>query len=204
MRLNPRVLLLTPRRFATALPDFAFAPRPRAAPRRSLADAELAAMADEIIAMSRPEFLAKYGNQISAKLQALGFSSVDEFLAAKEGRRREENAKVLLGLRRDGDRMDVLKVKEMGAGGAAARPKAKAAKPAEAQAGPAQAAGMAPKPLSSIIQMDKFAQLDAEKMEELWKAYHADKDVLCAVVPVEAYDKIMRNGRDFPVVRFLP
>jgi ATP synthase F1 complex assembly factor 1 len=54
------------------------------------------------------------------------------------------------------------------------------------------------KPLGAILHLDKVKNQDAETIGTLWKRYHADKDLLCAVVPLETYDKMMENGAKIP------
>ena len=165
-------------------------------------------MADEIIAMSRPEYLQRYGAKIQEKLRSMGFETVEDFAAFQERKRKEDQARLMLSLRRAGDKEDLLKVKEMGAGSSSKRATTKPVPPPNGveAASPGQpgrampGGGLGVKPLSSFVKLDKFAQLDQKEIEELWTAYHSNKDCLSAVVRAGTFDKMMKNGEDWPMV----
>ncbi|KXS13270.1 ATP11-domain-containing protein [Gonapodya prolifera JEL478] len=56
------------------------------------------------------------------------------------------------------------------------------------------------KSLDSILNLEKIAQLSADEIGELWKAYHARKDgMLYAVVPADVYSKLMTRGKEYPM-----
>lgn len=157
--------------------------------------------------MSRPEYLLRYGSRIKDKLSQLGFESVEDFTKFQESKKREDQARVLLNVRRSGDKEDVLKVKEMSATTAPTTSKRKAGTKTANMASPSATApnmksygAMPGKSLDSIVQLDKFAALDVPQIEELWTKYHSTKDCLSAVVPAATYDKMMKNGGEFPMV----
>jgi len=44
--------------------------------------------------------------------------------------------------------------------------------------------------LDAIVKVEKMKTLTPDEIKELWVAYYADKDAICAVIPSEAYLKI--------------
>jgi ATP synthase mitochondrial F1 complex assembly factor 1 len=55
------------------------------------------------------------------------------------------------------------------------------------------------KPLSAYLDLDKIAILPNKELEYIWRLRHAsDPQSLCAVVPVETYNRIYQTARSHP------
>ncbi|KAJ1964207.1 hypothetical protein H4R35_007167, partial [Dimargaris xerosporica] len=54
------------------------------------------------------------------------------------------------------------------------------------------------KPLDQIIRLDKVANETAETIGKIWTDYHADKDVLTAVIPADSYHQLYRRSKLYP------
>jgi len=126
----------------------------------------------------------RYAVKVQQKLQKMGFGSIDEFKRAQDRMAKDRAARHALSLRRAGDVMDPLRIPEV-------TPQRNFATMPDRLS--------ASKPLNAILRMDKVKDQDAETIGTLWKRYHADKDLLCAVIPVETYDKMMANGEKYPI-----
>ena len=73
-----------------------------------------------------------------------------------------------------------------------------------AQAGPStksstNASGTGIKPLSSYLDLDKVAKLPVKELEYVWRLRHAnDKLSLCAIVPIETYQRMFQTAKAHP------
>ena len=61
------------------------------------------------------------------------------------------------------------------------------------------ASGTGIKPLSSYLDIDKVAKLPVKELEYVWRLRHAnDKLSLCAVVPIETYQRMFQTAKAHP------
>ncbi|KAJ1978927.1 hypothetical protein H4R34_003024 [Dimargaris verticillata] len=54
------------------------------------------------------------------------------------------------------------------------------------------------KPLDQIIRLDKVAGETADTIGKIWTDYHANKDVLSAVIPADSYRQLYRRSKLYP------
>lgn len=58
------------------------------------------------------------------------------------------------------------------------------------------------KPLGTILKLELVMDLDEEAIGKIWKAYHVDKEAICAVIPVATYELLKSRAKAFPFFAF--
>lgn len=55
------------------------------------------------------------------------------------------------------------------------------------------------KKLSDIMKLDLVEQRSVEEIKQIWLEYHQGKEVICATIPMEQYDLMMKRAKKYPV-----
>lgn len=55
--------------------------------------------------------------------------------------------------------------------------------------------------LDKIVKLDLLEKEDQETITKIWTQYHADKDVITAIIPKETYNTIFERSKQYPLVR---
>ncbi|CAO1615628.1 unnamed protein product [Parajaminaea phylloscopi] len=148
----------------------------------------------------------QYEKALKAKAAEEGLDTV-EALAAKRKAQKEASVSAALGLKPPPPgEAKVSKIEKRDAE-VAARIRAAAEKEAKRKLASGQL-GSNPggenspvKPLSSILDLDKILTDEAmtpAKIGELWTGYHSLKGKLSAVIPAEAYERLVSTARKYP------
>lgn len=55
------------------------------------------------------------------------------------------------------------------------------------------------KNLGDIMKLDLVEQRNADEIAHIWLQYHQGKEVICATIPLEQYDLMMKRAKKYPV-----
>lgn len=55
------------------------------------------------------------------------------------------------------------------------------------------------KKLEDLMKLDLIQGTPVEQVKEIWLEYHKQKDVIAAVIPTEAFDKLMDTAKKHPI-----
>lgn len=55
------------------------------------------------------------------------------------------------------------------------------------------------KKLGDFMKLDLVEQRSAEEIKQIWLQYHQGKEVICATIPLEAYDLMMERAKKYPL-----
>lgn len=55
------------------------------------------------------------------------------------------------------------------------------------------------KKLEDLMKLDLLQSTPIEQVKEIWLEYHKQKDVIAAVIPTEAFDKLMETAKAHPI-----
>lgn len=54
--------------------------------------------------------------------------------------------------------------------------------------------------MDKIVKLDLLLKEDKESIAKIWTQYHADKDGICAVIPLSTYSKMYDTSKKYPLV----
>ncbi|KAJ2804110.1 hypothetical protein H4R21_001770 [Coemansia helicoidea] len=139
-----------------------------------------------------PDYEAKYRSKLLERAQAAGVSTIDE-LKQKIGDEAAAAAK------REQVDQNAAAQAAPGADAAAAAGKSQAAQ--APQAGKQSAGALPPnvKTLDQIMRLDLLDGKNTDEIGEIWRAYHAGRDGVSAVIPAAAYQELMAVAKKNPL-----
>ncbi|KAI9374337.1 ATP11 protein-domain-containing protein [Aspergillus egyptiacus] len=134
------------------------------------------------------QVLEKYREKLKEKAQQEGHQSIDSL--------KEAYSEKITKLRREAS---TVLTPEPPSPSAAPHTPPPPPKPQSPVAAAAKSAGTGIKPLSSYLDVEKIRALPPKEIEALWRLRHANNPhSICAVVPLETYDRIASAARQNP------